>query len=498
MAQQINPKYLRMSMRLGIPNFCVGGQVMPFGGIGIPGTAKEFPPINPEGLAEFAFMNKYLNRVMEDNNEAEALGIDEVKAMKLIMAYQSWIRTFRTDGSMMSVRLMQELMNHIKETAPEDYQMMEQYYFSDDHDLMEKSKATVMEIWEKYRTFGYCYKYSHAFKEAADKWGAKVDEGKNLMERVKLFYLWLVIFDGKEKLFADMGDSKIAQKNNGLVHNLEFLIGFSDSKCAAAKKIMSLKDGDIVVAQMRAFLDFVSSDLKEQIWGIIAISEDNLSSAKVPAIRECKRRMFASAPKSKVSPYDFCTKSGIAELDAEKFIADARKLERKKAPTDWVEHITLATYKWLEVHGDFCFGKGNDKKPLKEWLIVLGYEEAKENASTNAPSDYVPVQAEVQQEVIYKDLSPEETWAQRCCENIGTIAFPMPEGAWEAMEKAIKIANQCFGDEMAMRNALGNKYIWVEFARAVAEKMKDLRREWGKHQECKKLLRLVENSEGIL
>ena len=488
---QIKPEELRMRMRLGI---CGGGQVMPFGGIEIPGTAKEFSPINPEGLAEVAFINNYLTRAMESNEEAEAHGIDEVKAMKLIMAYQNWIRTFRTDGSTMSVRLMQELFNHIKETAPEDYQMMEQYYFSDDHDLMEKVKKEVLERWEKYRTFGYCYQYSHAFKEAADKWGAKVDEGQNLMERVKLFYLWLVIFDGKEKLFADMGDSKIAQKNNGLVHNLEFLIGFSDSKCAAAKKIMSLKDGDIVVAQMRAFLDFVSSDLKEQIWGIIAISEDNLSPAKVPVIRECKRRMFASAPTSKVSPYYFCTKSGIANLDAEKFIADARKLKRKKAPTDWVEHMTLATYKWLEEHGDFCFGKGNDKKPLKEWLIVLGYEEAKENASTNTHS----VHAEVQQEVIYKDLSPEEIWAQGCWENMNTIAFPMPEGTWEAMEQAIKNANQYFGDDKAMRNALGNKYIWVEFARAVAKNEKELRRKCGKDPECKKLLRIVKNSEGIL
>ena len=110
--------------------------------------------------------------------------------------------------------------------------------------------------------------------------------------------------------------------------------------------------------------------------------------------------------------------------------------------------MTLATYRWLEEHGDFRFGSGADKRPLREWRIKLGYlkeETAEEIESSESANDHsLP---EEQKEVPQSKLSLEETWAYKCVEDIHNITFLMPEGVYGCFEKALKQANKFFGDD---------------------------------------------------
>jgi hypothetical protein len=332
----------------------------------------------------------------------------------------------------------------------------------------------------------------------ADTFGKLVDEGETPLQRTKLFYLWLVFFHGKENLFIDMADRQLAAEHDKMMLTMESLIGLKlvqDSKpiVPGFENLLALGDCDIIASQMRALIEYSSIDVQESIWRIIALDSDTLSPAGVAEIRECKRRLFVSAPKTPFSPYTFCTRPGIASIDAEKFIANATKWMRKSAPGDWVEHMTLSTYNYLERHPSFRFGKGNDKKTLTEWLIDLGYKTVEK-----------PVQEVVYNSKLVTSTIPEctfdtlESWAWEVVHNSKEITFPMPEGAFTAMESALKTARKYAGDEQTLKTILENKYIWVELLRKVSENQKLLNRIWRSDQEFQKVSRFTKNFSDLL
>ena len=464
-----------------------------------------------ETLNTFFFMNKYLQRVEEDNEEVNTLGIDDEEALSLVLAYQDWIITFYADNSTMSIRLMHDLWLHIKENAPEDFEVLSTYYTSFSSKQIEKLKPEVKNIWKKYRTFEYYYLYSKAFKSAADNFSDKVDEGENPLNRTKLFYLWLVFFHGKEELFVNMGDRRLASKHDPMNLTMESIIGLnlmltSKSIAPGFENILSLQSGDIIVSQMNCLLEYASPEVREKIWSIISIDSNTLSPAKVADIRENKRRLFVSARNTHYSPYSFCTKTGIANMDAKDFIPKATKVMRKNTPGDWVEHMLVNTYTYLDEHADFCFGKGNDKRPLAEWLLHLGYVKQTENVSSDnsveaealKPSDmHQPIEVHNEHDP-YQDLSPEESWALEIVHNVAKFKLPMPEGAFNAMDKALKTARKFFGDEQAMISILGNRYVWIELLRVIADNQKNLSRNWRSIPEFKRILKFVQNYTELL
>ena len=472
---------------------------------------------NLEGMAKIIQYDQYLTRVKEGNEEAAEMGVDYDKAVGLVVAYGHWFPTFKSDGgSKLSVEKMLKLFKAIAKESKADAEAMRAVYFEMSRPF---EKSDMMPRWKKYRRFWLRYNYSVSFQEAVDKWGAYVldDEGNDPMRKAKFFWAWWALFDWDDSYKHYVLDGKVSMEAliplSMVCQNVKDIRAFK-AWGGVIERLKKLNGADILTSQMLAFWDFLSPSLREEIISMLALEKDDMSEYDLVKLTDLRRRMFVSNSKTMATPYDYCTKSGIAELDAAKFIKAARRLMGKKSPADWNEHMILATYSWLENHPEFVFGKGKRKLTLNQWLIEFGYvaedvvaEEsvAEESVAEELPAEE-PVSVEeppaeesvsVKKPPAEESVSDEIAWALQVPTDFSMFALPMPPGYMELMKQALKKANKFFGDDAAIRNELRADYAWVLLFRKIHEQLKMLRRYNGQ-ADFRELQKLIRNNKDLL
>lgn len=465
---------------------------------------------NPGGLAENMLYDEYLTRVIENNEMAAAMGVDYDKAVGLVAAYGHWFPTFKSDGgSKISVEKMLKLFEAIAKESEADAEAMRSVYFEMSRPF---EKLDMMPRWAKYRGFSLRYNYSVAFQEAMDKWGSYVEDDSNdLKRKAKLFWAWWTLFDVddsyKHYVFKGQVSMEALIPLNMVFKQIKDIREFR-AWGGVIERLKKLNGADILASQMLAFWDFLSPSLREEIIKMLALENDDMSEYDFVQLTDLRRRMFVSNRKTTATPYDYCTKSGIAELDAAKFVKTARRLLGKKSPADWNEHMILATYSWLENHPEFVFGKGKRKQTLNEWLIELGYvaEEpvAEESVAEELPAEKpvtedLPVEEPVAEELpVEEPVSVEVAWAKTVTADFDMFVLPMPQGCLEMMKQALKKANKFFGDDTAIQKELGTDYVWIVLFRMINEQQKKLRKAYNKQPEFKEVQMLIRNNTDLL
>ena len=486
------------------------------------GSLAEYAILNPKGMAETIQYDQFLTRVLEGNAEAAGMGVDYDKAVGLVAAYGHWFHTFKSDGgSKISVKSMLALFGAIAKECKADAEAMRAVYFEMSRPF---EKSDMMPRWKKYRRFWLRYNYSVAFQEAVDKWGAYVldDEGNDPMRKAKFFWAWWALFDWDDSYKHYVLDGKVSMEAliplSMVYRNVKDIRAFK-AWGGVIERLKKLNGADILASQMLAFWDFLSPSLREEIITMLALEKDDMSEYDLVRLTDLRRRMFVSNSKTMATPYDYCTKSGIAELDAAKFIKSARRLLGKKSLADWNEHMILATYSWLENHPEFVFGKGKRKQTLNEWLIELGYVAedvvAEDVVAEDVVAEELPAEELIVEEppaeepVSVKKPSAEESvsvedpvsdeiaWALRVTTDFSMFDLPMPPGYLELMKLALKKANKFFGDDAAIRNELRADYAWVLLFRKIHEQLKMLRK-YNSQPEFKELQKLIRNNKDLL
>ena len=455
---------------------------------------------NPGGLAENMLYDEYLTRVIENNETAAAMGVDYDKAVGLVAAYGHWFPTFKSDGgSKISVEKMLKLFEAIAKESAADAEAMRSVYWK-----MSRSfeKSDMMPRWAKYRRFSLRYNYSVAFQEAVDMWGSYVeDDSHDLKRKAKLFWAWWTLFDVDESykhyVFKGQVSMEALIPLNMVFKQIKDIREFR-AWGGVIERLKKLNGADILASQMLAFWDFLSPSLREEIIKMLALEKDDMSEYDFVKLTDLRRRMFVSNSKTMATPYDYCTKSGIAELDAAKFVKTARRLLGKKSPADWNEHMILATYSWLENHSEFVFGKGKRKQTLNEWLIELGYV-AEELPAEKPVTEDLPVEEPVAEELpVEEPVSVEVAWAKTVTADFDMFVLPMPQGYLEMMKQALKKANKFFGDDTAIQKELGTDYVWIVLFRMINEQLKKLRKAYNKQPEFKEVQMLIRNNTDLL
>lgn len=503
---------------VGLPPVKPGSMVeaiTPDGGTVLYDSLVDYALRNPGGLAEIMQYDQYLNRVIESNEMAEAMGVDYDKAVGLVAAYGHWFPTFKSDGgSKISVKKMLKLFEAIAKESKADAEAMRSVYFEMSRPF---EKSDMMPRWAKYRRFSLWYNYSVAFQEAMDKWGSYVEDDSNdLKRKAKLFWAWWTLFDVdasyEHYVFKGQVSMEALIPLNMVFKQIKDIREFR-AWGGVIERLKKLNGADILASQMLAFWDFLSPSLREEIIKMLALENDDMSVYDFVKLTDLRRRMFVSNSKTMATPYDYCTKSGIAELDAAKFVKTARRLLGKKSPADWNEHMILATYSWLENHPEFVFGKGKRKQTLNEWLIELGYvaeepvaEEpvAEEPVAEELPAEKpvtedLPVEEPVAEELpVEEPVSVEVAWAKTVTADFDMFVLPMPQGCLEMMKQALKKANKFFGDDTAIQKELGTDYVWIVLFRMINEQLKKLRKAYNKQPEFKEVQMLIRNNTDLL
>ena len=464
-----------------------------------------------ESLADYALQNfkelreimqydQYLIRVEEENEVAAKMGVDYDKAVGLVVAYGHWFPTFKSDGgSKISVEKMLKLFEAIAKESEADAEAMRSVYFEMSRPF---EKSDMMPRWAKYRRFSLQYNYSVAFQEAVDKWGSYVDDDSHdLKRKAKLFWAWWTLFDVddsyKHYVFKGQVSMEALIPLNMVFKQIKDIREFR-AWGGVIERLKKLNGADILASQMLAFWDFLSPSLREEIMKMLALEKDDMSEYDFVKLTDLRRRMFVSSRKTTATLYDYCTKSGIAELDAAKFVKTARRLQGKKSTADWNEHMILATYSWLENHPEFVFGKGKRKQTLNEWLIELGYV-AEEPVAEEPVAEELPAEKPVTEDLpVEEPVSVEVAWAKTVTADFDMFVLPMPQGYLEMMKQALKKANKFFGDDTAIQKELGTDYVWIVLFRMINEQLKKLRKAYNKQPEFKEVQMLIRNNTDLL